>query len=83
MEVLLKMGKFTGVTTELGLPDDNYGHIDKRAPISAQVIIGTPGTVYRWIERKKLGTSNLKILVSDEADHMLVWLIDHYYLDTV
>lgn len=64
------MGKFTGVTTEFGLPN-NYIPIAKRAPITAQVIIGTPGTVNKWIEAKKLGTSNLKILVFDEADHML------------
>ncbi|PWA48564.1 LOS4 [Artemisia annua] len=69
-ELVIQMGKFTGVTTELGLPD-NYKRIDKRAPISAQVIIGTPGTIKVWIEAKKLGTYNLKILVFDEADHML------------
>lgn len=73
MEVLLKMGKFTGITSELGLPADkaNYMPISKRAPITAQVIIGTPGTINKWIAAKKLGTSQLKILVFDEADHML------------
>ncbi|KAJ0443498.1 putative RNA helicase [Helianthus annuus] len=73
MEVLLKMGKFTGITSELGLPADkaNYIPISKRAPVTAQVIIGTPGTINKWIAAKKLGTSNLKILVFDEADHML------------
>ncbi|KAL8204943.1 hypothetical protein R6Q57_010566 [Mikania cordata] len=73
MEVLLKMGKFTGITSELGLPADkaNYIPVSKRAPVTAQVIIGTPGTINKWIAAKKLGTSNLKILVFDEADHML------------
>ncbi|KAL4560445.1 hypothetical protein LXL04_032596 [Taraxacum kok-saghyz] len=73
MEVLLKMGKFTGITSELGLPADkaNYIPISKRAPVTAQVIIGTPGTINKWITAKKLGTSHLKILVFDEADHML------------
>ncbi|KAK1426047.1 hypothetical protein QVD17_14715 [Tagetes erecta] len=73
MEVLLKMGKFTGITSELGLPADkaNYIPISKRAPVTAQVIIGTPGTINKWIAAKKLGTSDLKILVFDEADHML------------
>ncbi|KAL8214497.1 hypothetical protein R6Q57_003946 [Mikania cordata] len=73
MDVLLKMGKFTGITSELGLPADkaNYIPIAKRAPVTAQVIIGTPGTINKWIAAKKLGTSNLKILVFDEADHML------------
>ncbi|KAI3683834.1 hypothetical protein L1987_84349 [Smallanthus sonchifolius] len=73
MEVLLKMGKYTGVTSEMGLAVDkaNYIPVSKRAPVTAQVIIGTPGTINKWIAAKKLGTSNLKILVFDEADHML------------
>ncbi|XP_071690645.1 DEAD-box ATP-dependent RNA helicase 38 [Rutidosis leptorrhynchoides] len=73
MEVLLKMGKFTGITSELALPADkaHYIPISKRAPVTAQVIIGTPGTINKWIAAKKLGTSHLKILVFDEADHML------------
>ncbi|KAK9058818.1 hypothetical protein SSX86_023661 [Deinandra increscens subsp. villosa] len=77
MEVLLKMGKFTGITSELGLPLDkaNYIPVSKRAPVTAQVIIGTPGTINKWIAAKKLGTSNLKILVFDEADHMLAEVI--------
>ncbi|XP_073044345.1 DEAD-box ATP-dependent RNA helicase 38 [Primulina eburnea] len=73
MEVLLKMGKFTGITSELAIPSDpaNYIPIQKRPPITAQVIIGTPGTICKWMLAKKLGMSQLKILVFDEADHML------------
>ncbi|CAH9066444.1 unnamed protein product [Cuscuta epithymum] len=73
MEVLLKMGKYTGITSELGIPPskDNYVPINKRPPITAQVIIGTPGTIKKWVVAKKLGTSCMKILVFDEADHML------------
>ncbi|KAK4396432.1 DEAD-box ATP-dependent RNA helicase 38 [Sesamum angolense] len=38
MEVLLKMGKFTGITSELAIPADpaNYIPIQKRPPITAQ-----------------------------------------------
>ncbi|KAL0289125.1 UNVERIFIED_CONTAM: DEAD-box ATP-dependent RNA helicase 38 [Sesamum calycinum] len=73
MEVLLKMGKFTGITSELAIPADpaNYIPIQKRPPITAQVIIGTPGTICKWMLAKKLGMSQMKILVFDEADHML------------
>lgn len=73
MEVLLKMGKFTGITSELAIPTDpsNYIPINKRPPITAQVIIGTPGTIMKWLNVKKLGLSKMKILVFDEADHML------------
>ncbi|KAI3472008.1 hypothetical protein Pfo_028696 [Paulownia fortunei] len=73
MEVLLKMGKFTGITSELAIPADpaNYIPIQKRPPVTAQVIIGTPGTICKWMLAKKLGMSQMKILVFDEADHML------------
>ncbi|XP_059646782.1 DEAD-box ATP-dependent RNA helicase 38 [Cornus florida] len=73
MEVLQKMGKFTGITAECAVPMDssNYIPIKKRAPVTAQVVIGTPGTINKWVEAKKLGMSYMKILVFDEADHML------------
>ncbi|CAA2996934.1 dead-box atp-dependent rna helicase 38 [Olea europaea subsp. europaea] len=73
MEVLLKMGKYTGITTELAIPSDsaNYIPIQKRPPITEQVIIGTPGTISKWVVARKLGVNQMKILVFDEADHML------------
>ncbi|KAJ0856009.1 putative RNA helicase [Helianthus annuus] len=71
MEVLLKMGKFTGITSDLFIPADKANYI----PVTAQVIIGTPGTINRLITAKKLGTSHLKILVFEEADYLLVEVI--------
>ncbi len=77
VEVLQKMGKYTGITSECAVPVDvkQYVPISKRSPVSAQVVIGTPGTIRKWIEiieSKKLGMSQIKILVFDEADdHML------------
>ncbi|KAJ0661737.1 putative RNA helicase [Helianthus annuus] len=68
MEVLLKMGKFTGITSDLFIPADKANYI----PVTAQVIIGTPGTINRLIAAKKLGTSHLKILVFEEADYLLL-----------
>ncbi|KAL3532014.1 hypothetical protein ACH5RR_005535 [Cinchona calisaya] len=73
MEVLLKMGKFTGITSELAIPADsaNFIPLSRRPPVTAQVVIGTPGTISKWIIGKKLSMSYMKILVFDEADHML------------
>ncbi|KAF5784104.1 putative RNA helicase [Helianthus annuus] len=81
MEVLLKLGKYTGITSELALPADKASYIPvaKRAPMTAQVIIGTPGTVNKLVAAKKLGTSFLKILVFDEADHMLAEVTTVYF----
>ncbi|CAK9178852.1 unnamed protein product [Ilex paraguariensis] len=73
VQVLQKMGKYTGITSECAVPMDsaNYLPISKRALIMAQVVIGTPGTINRWVTARKLGLSSMKILVFDEADHML------------
>ncbi|KAL2335463.1 hypothetical protein Fmac_016676 [Flemingia macrophylla] len=72
-EVLRKMGKYTGIASECAVPMDSRDAlpIAKRAPIMAQVVIGTPGTIKKWMSFKKLGATKLKILVFDEADQML------------
>lgn len=77
MEVLLKMGRYTGIRSECAIPTDSrdYIAIIKRPPIMAQVVIGTPGTIKKWMSSKKLGVSRLKILVFDEADQMLAEVI--------
>lgn len=75
-EVLRKMGKYTGIASECAVPtDSNALSIAKRAPIMAQVVIGTPGTIKKWMSFKKLGAARLKILVFDEADQMLAEVI--------
>ncbi|XP_010527881.1 PREDICTED: DEAD-box ATP-dependent RNA helicase 38 [Tarenaya hassleriana] len=73
MEVLQKMGKYTGITSECAVPTEKTKEVSlaKRPPVSAHVVIGTPGTIKKWMAYKKLGASCLKILVFDEADHML------------
>ncbi|XP_038876100.1 DEAD-box ATP-dependent RNA helicase 38-like [Benincasa hispida] len=73
IEVLKKMGKYTGITFECAVPADsaNYVPMSKRPPITAQVVIGTPGTIKKWMSSRKLGVGSVKILVFDEADHML------------
>lgn len=77
LEVLQKMGKHTGITSECAVPMDstNYIPINKRPPVTAQIVIGTPGTIKRWMSAKKLSVSCIKILVFDEADHMLAEVI--------
>ncbi|MBA0756839.1 hypothetical protein Gotri_019982, partial [Gossypium trilobum] len=72
-EVLRKMGKYTGITFECAIGGDftTGTRIKKRSPITAQVVIGTPGTIKRRMTEKTLGLSYLMMLVFDEADHML------------
>ncbi|KAB1199552.1 DEAD-box ATP-dependent RNA helicase 38 [Morella rubra] len=73
LEVLRKMGKYTGINSECAVPMDskNYVPVAKQPPVSAQVVIGTPGTIRKWMSNRKLDVSCVKILVFDEADHML------------
>jgi ATP-dependent RNA helicase DDX19/DBP5 len=71
--VLLRMGKFSGITSMCAIPSDssNFVPIVKRPPVTEQVVIGTPGTIKKWMSARKLSTRDVKILVFDEADHML------------
>lgn len=77
VEVLRKMGKYTGISSECAVPMNSRDtlHISKRPPVMAQVVIGTPGTIKSWMTYKKLGVNRLKILVFDEADQMLAEVI--------
>ncbi|KAI5067234.1 hypothetical protein GOP47_0017762 [Adiantum capillus-veneris] len=71
-EVLLKMGKFANITSACAISTDfNKQSSTRRGQVVDQVIIGTPGTIKRWISTKILNTKQIKILVFDEADHML------------
>jgi ATP-dependent RNA helicase DDX19/DBP5 len=47
------------------------GVIPREERVAASVIIGTPGTVADLIRFRQLDTSQLKLLVIDEADNML------------
>ncbi|KAM0890078.1 hypothetical protein ACQ4PT_027271 [Festuca glaucescens] len=71
--VLMRMGKFTGITCACAIPpaQKDYVPISRMAPVTDQIVIGTSGTLMKWIGNKKLSTRDIKILVFDEADHML------------
>ncbi|CAN0926239.1 DEAD-box ATP-dependent RNA helicase 38 [Linum grandiflorum] len=72
IEVLQKMGKYTGITSECAVPMDTGNDRSKpRPPVFAQVVIGTPGTIKRLMSQRKLSIQEMKVLVFDEADHML------------
>ncbi|KAI3978784.1 hypothetical protein MKX01_015959 [Papaver californicum] len=74
LEVLTKMGKYTDIKSYCAIPMGSKSPdlpISKRMPLTQQVVIGTPGTIKKWISYKKLSLREIKILVFDEADHML------------
>ncbi|KIP11077.1 hypothetical protein PHLGIDRAFT_100395 [Phlebiopsis gigantea 11061_1 CR5-6] len=68
MSVVVAMGKHTPVQTEYAIRD----HLPKSVTrVTAQVIVGTPGTMTDLIRRRVIDVSEVKIFVLDEADDML------------
>lgn len=67
LDVVETMGKYTGITTQLVVPDA----FTKGQAITAQILVGTPGTLLDLIRRKQVNTSQVKVFVLDEADNML------------
>ena len=62
------MGKFTPVQTEYAIKD----HLPRGTTrVTAQVIVGTPGTMTDLIRRKVIDVSEVTVFVLDEADEML------------
>jgi ATP-dependent RNA helicase DDX19/DBP5 len=41
-------------------------------PITEHVVIGTPGTLDKWIARRRIALDAVRVLVFDEADQMLM-----------
>eukprot|EP00897_Mesotaenium_endlicherianum_P003055 jgi/Mesen1/2778/ME000170S01889 len=72
-EVSVKMGCYTGITVACtAVAEAGHPAITRRDRIVDQVVIGTPGTLKKWMTKDRiLRTDNIRILVFDEADHML------------
>ena len=66
--VIKAIGQFcTGLKVAAAIP----GALERGAPVRANVIVGTPGTVMDITKRRQLDVRQLKCLVLDEADNML------------
>ncbi|KIK10013.1 hypothetical protein K443DRAFT_136113 [Laccaria amethystina LaAM-08-1] len=68
MSVVVAMGKFTNVQTEYAIKDN----LPRNATnITAQIIVGTPGTMTDLMRRRVIDVTHIKVFVLDEADNML------------
>ncbi|KAJ2808186.1 RNA helicase required for poly(A+) mRNA export [Coemansia guatemalensis] len=67
MEVVQQMGKYTPMKAEYAIKDA----LKKGEKVTAQIIIGTPGTVSDLIRKRALTLKHMKLFVLDEADNML------------
>jgi ATP-dependent RNA helicase DDX19/DBP5 len=65
--VIQTMGKFLPLKTFLAVKDG----WDRNTKVTAQVVVGTPGTVLDMIQKRILDVKGVKVLVLDEADDML------------
>ena len=68
LDVVQTMGRYMpGLTSELAVP----GSLEGKAPIQAQILVGTPGRINDLVRRNRLDLSKVQVLVLDEADNML------------
>ncbi|KAL5059758.1 hypothetical protein RYX36_031362 [Vicia faba] len=81
IEVLRKMGKYTGITSECAVPMDRRDSIpiSKRSPIMAQIVIGTPGTVQNKHHSSKGNIRIAIILASVGAAVMIAFVLLAYH----
>ncbi|CAG8579238.1 14320_t:CDS:2 [Gigaspora margarita] len=69
-----KMGKYTPVITAEAIRESHVkasGKSRHEEFAEAQLIVGTPGTVYDLLKKKVIEKKHMKIFVLDEADNML------------
>jgi ATP-dependent RNA helicase DDX19/DBP5 len=55
----------SGLKIELAIA----GNMDKR--VDCHLIVGTPGKIVDWLKRRVVDVRHVKVLVLDEADHMV------------
>lgn len=67
LEVVETMGKYTGISTQLVVPES----LGRGQGTSAQILVATPGIMIELIRKRKIDVSNVKVYVLDEADNML------------
>lgn len=66
--VFKELGQFTSAQIYEAIPED--GQRSAFMPKS-HVVVGTPGTISNMLKRGKIVKEGVRILVLDEADHML------------
>eukprot|EP00955_Chlamydomonas_euryale_P011798 126679-Chlamydomonas_euryale.AAC.1 len=71
LNVLNRMGKFTGIRATSTATDGADGSGFRKDPINEQVVIGAHGKLKAWASKRILSLDSIAILVFDEADEML------------
>lgn len=66
--VFKELSQFTGVQIYEAIPEDGQLSAVMR---KSHIVVGTPGTISNMLKRGKIVKEGVRILVLDEADHML------------
>jgi len=64
MSVIAQMSRFTDVITGFAIKEIH-------PTPNAQIVVGTPGTMAEFIQKRIIDGSKIKVFVLDEADNML------------
>lgn len=67
MQVITTMAAYTKVTTAYAIKESTQ----RGAVVNQHIIVATPGTLNDLIRKRTINTSQVKMLVVDEADNML------------
>merc|ERR1740130_103872 len=64
-DVIETLGKYTKIKTFLAVPGS------ERVRITAQIVVGTPGTLLAKLRHREIDAKNVVLFVADEADQMI------------
>lgn len=68
MNVFKELGKYTDAKICEAIPEGTQ----QSAPLlKSHIVVGTPGTISNMLKRKNIVKDKVRVLVLDEADHML------------
>ncbi|KAI8617841.1 DEAD-domain-containing protein [Chytriomyces sp. MP71] len=74
VDVLNEMNQLTGIVIKEAVKEMNVRNGSK---LDAQIVVGTPGTVMDFLQRRVLDPTQVKVFVLDEADNLLAQLEEH------
>ena len=70
-KLVLALGDFMNIQAHACIGGHSVGEDMRKLDAGVHVVSGTPGRVKDMMEKTKLRTRNIKLLVLDEADEML------------
>jgi translation initiation factor 4A len=70
-DVFIELSKNMGIKVKLLIGGNSRSKYDTEHSVDDQILVGTPGRISEYLNKKKINASTLKIIILDEADEML------------